>query len=328
MNTPSEQGPAQGVANSSPRAGLFSRGFRWLLRSAEIEAVSARIAQQSLELTQGLAVAKALLRQARRIQDFAEPLAERSVLACSQEAARVLTWVQFRKPLALVLEQHDAELIPLCNDANLLAEVRRTLTAAESPPTDIDQQSAATAMFNFAMALLQAQSSDQREKGRLIASRIVRVFGMLVVLLVLIFGASYALANVLAPPDLASKAKWHASSNYAGCDFQAGTCDGNPTEIFFHTQEEQDPSIEYDLGAVRRIRRVDISNRADCCQERAVPLIVEVSLDRKRWQEVSRRVETFRSVKLTFAETEARYVRLRANERTWLHFEKVAIRGQ
>jgi hypothetical protein len=55
--------------------------------------------------------------------------------------------------------------------------------------------------------------------------------------------------------------------------------DGNRSELGFHSEKEPDPSATIDLGRVRRLHSVQVYNRLDCCQARAVPLRLELSSD-------------------------------------------------
>jgi len=84
--------------------------------------------------------------------------------------------------------------------------------------------------------------------------------------------------------------------------------------------------VEIDLGAPRKVRRVEVVNRGDCCADRATPLVAEVSNDRVTWSQVARRDEPFGSWKVSFPPRVARYVRLRAAKHTVLHLQAIAVR--
>ena len=58
-------------------------------------------------------------------------------------------------------------------------------------------------------------------------------------------------------------------------------CDGKRTAIFFLHQERAEPLVRVDLGAPTSIARVEVVNRRECCQDTCVPLVVEVSNDRR-----------------------------------------------
>ena len=160
----------------------------------------------------------------------------------------------------------------------------------------------------------------------LLAQRFTRVGGMVAAMVAL--AMSPRLAWYAVHPDLAPNARWSASSAEAG---YTGTGRGfAPPDfkvpVFFHTTEQPSPSITFDLDRIVDVRAVTVVNRGDCCDDRAVPLVVEVSEDQSTWREVARRTATFRRWEASFAPTAARWVRLRATRATRLHLESVAIR--
>ncbi|MCA9647042.1 MAG: discoidin domain-containing protein [Polyangiaceae bacterium] len=126
-------------------------------------------------------------------------------------------------------------------------------------------------------------------------------------------------------PNLATTASWKASSTLDNCTPEQHKCRGKAFKPFFHTQEEASPWLEYDFGARRRVSKVVVENRKDCCKGRAAPLLVEISDDRKTWTKVAEHRDTFDDVTLTFAPTSGRYLRLRVPKKTALHFESVKI---
>jgi hypothetical protein len=94
----------------------------------------------------------------------------------------------------------------------------------------------------------------------------------------------------------------------------------------FHTDPQDNPWIEFDLGKPTGVHRIDVENRDDCCQDRAIPLVVELSNDRTSWKEVARRDKDFSTWVARFPATRARYVRLRVPRSTTFHLHAVAIR--
>jgi hypothetical protein len=71
---------------------------------------------------------------------------------------------------------------------------------------------------------------------------------------------------------------------------------------------------------------VRVNNRFEN-SDRAVPLIVETSVDHNTWTEVARRNDDFDSWKATFPAARVRWVRLRVPRRTYLHLRGVRILG-
>ncbi len=121
---------------------------------------------------------------------------------------------------------------------------------------------------------------------------------------------------LFAPKDLAQGQPWRASSALSAL-FSAN--------IMFHTNEELNPWFEIDLGRPQSVRGLYVKNRADCCKERAVPLLAEVSTDRATWQQVARRDPSFAIWEPSFPPVQARYVRLRVPRLTALHLEQVKV---
>jgi len=68
-----------------------------------------------------------------------------------------------------------------------------------------------------------------------------------------------------------------------------------------------------------------VENRIGCCEDRAVPLIVEVSTDNKRWQTVAKRSQSFNHWRAEFSRVDARWVRVTALRRTYLHLSRVRL---
>jgi hypothetical protein len=96
--------------------------------------------------------------------------------------------------------------------------------------------------------------------------------------------------------------------------------------LFFCTKEESNPWFQYDLGTTTPFSSMTVVNRLDGgLQNRATPLIVEVSDDGKSFREVIRRTEDFDTWKPKFAKQTARYVRLRVPKKTFLHLEAVRV---
>ena len=127
--------------------------------------------------------------------------------------------------------------------------------------------------------------------------------------------------------DLAAHATWTTSSRSpeGGCESPRQLCSGGE-HFFFHTTQENDPSITFDLGEVHRISGIEIDNRIDCCTERAKPLAVAVSLDRRHWREVARHTKDFTSWRESFDAVRARYVKVHVpGPEAVLHLSKVRI---
>ena len=132
-----------------------------------------------------------------------------------------------------------------------------------------------------------------------------------------------AAASSSVSPGLAAGKDWVASSALAGYKKSGKIENLRSDDIFFHTLEEENPWVEIDLGAATKISQVSLKNRVNCCGEREVPTVVELSADRKSWTEVARQDKPFLVWEPTFPAQDARYVRARAPKRTYFHFAQM-----
>lgn len=199
--------------------------------------------------------------------------------------------------------------------ADAAEAVRSTLTDG-APPYALDTaQAAATLARTFTERLVADLDAPQRRIDRLWMQRWLRVGVLVAAVLGVVFGAR---AVTLGPNLIAGKT-FRTSSGHPGC---AQGCEG----LLFHTENENSPWIEYDLGAPRTVKRVEVTNRLDCCGDRAAPLLVEVSTDHTSWKEVARRDLEFIVWTASFPRTTARYVRLRVPRPTALHLKEIVIR--
>jgi len=101
--------------------------------------------------------------------------------------------------------------------------------------------------------------------------------------------------------------------------------DGRRRNLGFHTEDKGEKSVTIDLGKSLRIRRVDVFNRADCCQDRAVPLELQAGDERLRFRKLLVRVDPFSLWKAEFPPTEARYVRLIQTGDAAFHLSEIEV---
>lgn len=177
----------------------------------------------------------------------------------------------------------------------------------------------------FARALLAELEVRQRRFEREAASRSLSVLA-LAALTAIVAGALLVVPELWqARRDLALGKPWVASSTWGGgCDSPLQDCPGDGT-YFIHTQTENEPWLEFDLQSSKTISGAQVINRTDCCIERIVPLVLEVSTDHKQWREVVRSTQPFREWKPSFSPVSARWVRLRIPKYGLLHLKRVRI---
>ena len=101
--------------------------------------------------------------------------------------------------------------------------------------------------------------------------------------------------------------------------------DGDTTNLGFHTAYAPNQYVIIDLGTVQSIRRVVVYNRVDCCQDRAIPLHIEVSTDGKSYQQVATRTNIFIEWDAEFPSVDARYVKLMRPKQDYFHLAEVEV---
>ena len=225
----------------------------------------------------------------------------------------------------------DASLEPVAEGLETREALRETLRRgsfgyfAELPPLELGR--ARVSLRALAQSLLLESAAQQNPLEALKKERATRVAALVLVVLAGLFVVRALYQAHLASSDLALGKPWHLSSNYGegGCTSPEQECQGN-SGYFFHTRlPENHPWIEFDLQTEQAISGVEIENRRDCCFERAVPLLVEVSADQKHWQLAARRDTVFSSWRAAFDTVHARYLRLRVDKVSALHLARVRI---
>jgi hypothetical protein len=122
------------------------------------------------------------------------------------------------------------------------------------------------------------------------------------------------------------KYRWMASSATDGFSTTGTLGQHGQFQLVFHTNQEAGPWILIDLLKLRTIHSLSIRNREDCCDERCIPLVVEVAGDDQHFVEVARRKDTFDVWKVVFPARQVRYVRLRVEATTIFHLREIVIR--
>jgi hypothetical protein len=163
----------------------------------------------------------------------------------------------------------------------------------------------------LAVAVLEELRAPRRRYLGLLARRwggIAACAGLLLVL-----ASSLAWSLVSKPNLLAGKS---ARTSSAGSAFDA-------RHIRFQTAEEVHPYIEFDLGRPTRLSGLTVQNRTDCCWDRAIPLVAEVSDDGRTFREIARQARDFRRWEPSFDAVRARYLRLTVPRKTILHLKRI-----
>ena len=117
---------------------------------------------------------------------------------------------------------------------------------------------------------------------------------------------------------------WQASSAWGVYSDHGDLSGARPGGLLFHTEEQESPSVVFDLGSLRAIHELRVVNRRDL-RERAVPLVAQVSTDGTSWAPLAHRDDTFDEWDVTFASRAAHYVKLIVPRRTCLHLADVQV---
>lgn len=147
------------------------------------------------------------------------------------------------------------------------------------------------------------------------------------VLLIALLGGLVALARSLGPQVNIARDKPVRLSSHSrkyGCDPRR-LVDGNHNELGFHTNRDNQPWVEIDLGGEHWVHRVVVYNRATH-RERAVPLAVEIAKRPGRFEEVARRNEVFDvwTTELPSAK-QAKTVRLKLLKKSFFHLAEIEV---
>ncbi|HTQ05969.1 MAG TPA: discoidin domain-containing protein [Polyangiaceae bacterium] len=178
----------------------------------------------------------------------------------------------------------------------------------------------------FARTLLANVEAPRVRLDRIYLQRFLRSGGLLFLLVAVAVAAFSTHSWNERQRDIARGRPYRTSSVYTGvgCHSPDQDCPESPF-FFFHTLEDDRPWVEIDLGGKRKFSAIKIVNREDCCGERAVPLAVEVSNDRKTWREVARREDTFNTWYAEFPTVSAHYVRAISLHKTLFHLRRFSV---
>jgi hypothetical protein len=211
-----------------------------------------------------------------------------------------------------------------------LANVQRILVEKQSAQQADEESEAqlteAAIARTFVDALIQLKLRSTERVGGVLFERWVRTGAAVALAFGAVLAAVLFIRHLTAPTDLAEGKSWRVSSvEGAPCQPEENLCLNVRTDILFHTTQEKKPWFEVDLGTVASFSVVEVENRGDCCQDRAVPLVLEVSDDAQHWVEVARRKEVFDTWRAELSPQSARYVRARATRTTMLHLVRMSV---
>jgi len=316
------------------KPGLFGRTFEWFWRGRAFKAL------KGAALTEGdaalMARARVLFELGERARKPAEPLPAPGLPAAAElyrEAAffavRALNGPQAGDGSSPWQALEGERLVRIAGRDLTRADVEQRVEADDfaalwNLPKEL-QGVRAEELRRIARGLLDELSWRTRARDALWIQRLVRIGLVFAVALFTAIGLRVLFDHQEQARDLAAGKPWTTSSSSGGlgCQSPLQLCAESP-DFFFHTQEERNPWVEIDLGAATHFSAVRVINRRDCCFDRALPLVVEVSADHEHYREIGRRVAPFSSWLLE-APADARYVRIRIAGRNILHLAQVRV---
>jgi hypothetical protein len=135
------------------------------------------------------------------------------------------------------------------------------------------------------------REAEPRSPRAIRVQRVVRVVLVALAFVALLVGLVIWIAR---PPNVARGSKVTASSRYPGSPDPANLVDGNTTAAYgVHTNPEDAPWVEVDLGQVRALKRIVVYHRTDGYEKESLPLTLEASEDHGTWNRVATRRDPF-----------------------------------
>jgi hypothetical protein len=193
-------------------------------------------------------------------------------------------------------------------------------------PTDVEDLGEALGRARDVARLLGQRESDRRRLERALFQRWTRTPVALAALGAAVVASVWAVSQKWPrAAEFARTGTFETSSAFPGYVQRGLMAMEHPRRPLFHTWEEDTPWVIVDLEKPRNVRRLEITNRRDCCQERAVPLIVELGTDKKTWTDAGRVTKDFDEIDLDVSQQRARYVRLSVPRKSLLHLDDVRV---
>jgi len=171
------------------------------------------------------------------------------------------------------------------------------------------------------------------ESRTLVAVRGTR-WGRLAAITVLVVWGAVALAKAkLLPKNVALGKPVHASSLQVNPPSGAELVDGQMGDTWFgvQTREEDNPNVVIDLLGIYWIDTIKVHNRVEGWFDDCLPLVVELSRDGNKWEEIARRERHFDANPPWVVQAGgrgARYLRLRVARHSYLALSEVEVYGQ
>ncbi len=167
---------------------------------------------------------------------------------------------------------------------------------------------------------------ERRSPRAIKVQRVVRIVAVGIAVLVLLVAS---VAWAARPTNLARGKNVSTSSRFPGSPDPAGVVDGNRSAAFgAHTNIQDDPWIEVDLGKARALGKVVVYHRSDGYESESLPLTLELSEDHSVWTKIATRSELFTAAKpwiQPLAGQHARWIRLRLERHGYIALGEIEV---
>jgi hypothetical protein len=184
----------------------------------------------------------------------------------------------------------------------------------------------AAALRKLATALAEPLEREASLIGRVLFMRWARIGAAALALLAIAWSISGAIDKRFGKPNIALGRPVTISSQFGDTALDHTLLvDGDKTNLGFHTDTGPNQWVMIDLGSSKNISKVVVYNRAECCQDRATPLRLEVSDDGVNFKKVVDRTEEFDVWTAKGLDVKGRYVRLHHLGSNFLHFAEVEV---
>jgi hypothetical protein len=184
----------------------------------------------------------------------------------------------------------------------------------------------ASGLRKLSSNLAETLEFEANRVGRALFARWSRLAAAGVAALGVLLAAYGVYAKATAKPNIALHRPVTISSQHPGEGMDHSLLvDGDRTNLGFHTAHGPNQWCVIDLGAVKPITKVVVTNRADCCQDRGAPIRLEVSDDGQNYRTIARQKEQFDTWTANKLNTQGRYVKLSLEAVNFFHLSEVEV---
>lgn len=332
------------ITTTGPERGFASRAFgaamQFLFMTEEIAAADQKSLRPGQPGYQECEIARSALDTARHIDDL--PQRARGAVVILLEAINYAArgMAQRRKLLSddeemssawlRAAQEPDVEPTLRSLPSELRARVDRVVLDGLTTKVDVLSPNELVALRStlsrIAAAMVEALERDVTLGFRARSERAMRWVAIGVAALALASWNYRSDIRSLMLPNLALHREVRISSNWRPGIYPAtGVVDGETTELGCHSDFENHPWLQIDLGQSKTIHRVVVTNRVDGDTTRAVPLLVELSSDGKSFAPYARQDSDFKVWTAKGRVTRARFVRLTVQKDSMLHLNEVEV---